>query len=272
MNMLLVPVDFSDTSIHAAKYAAALSRQIPEAAILLYHSTISTDKKGMDEDEIHTEALRSIGLLVADIKTIAPDCAIETVVNDGYLFENIKSLSDSHHAALIVMGITGKNKLEQKLIGSNTTKIALESGLPVLIIHKHVMYQPVKSMALALHLKDHLMETTPHEAINNLASLLQAKLMVVNVDNEDSDTPAQYVYSGQQAAHLMFDKTGATYHMLTGNNVEDSLIDFAKEQKVDIIINIAKKHNWLESLLKGSITNKLAFDAVLPILCIREKQ
>jgi nucleotide-binding universal stress UspA family protein len=37
MKNIVVPIDFSDTSVNAAKYAIELAKNIPEAAITLYH-------------------------------------------------------------------------------------------------------------------------------------------------------------------------------------------------------------------------------------------
>ncbi len=37
MKKFLVPIDFSETSVNAAKYAVALTKDIPDAHITLYH-------------------------------------------------------------------------------------------------------------------------------------------------------------------------------------------------------------------------------------------
>ncbi len=38
MQKILVPVDFSDTAFHAARYAISLARQIQPASITLFHA------------------------------------------------------------------------------------------------------------------------------------------------------------------------------------------------------------------------------------------
>ena len=37
MKKIIVPIDFSDTSVNAAKYAIELAKNIPDAHIILYH-------------------------------------------------------------------------------------------------------------------------------------------------------------------------------------------------------------------------------------------
>jgi nucleotide-binding universal stress UspA family protein len=37
MKKILVPIDFSDTSVNAAKYAVALMKEKPDAEIILFH-------------------------------------------------------------------------------------------------------------------------------------------------------------------------------------------------------------------------------------------
>ena len=269
MNTILVPVNFSETAHNAALYAAALAQQIGEVSVLLYHSCIATNKDGEPAATMYEAAQAQMEHLVASLKSVAPDTAIANVINDGLLLENIKNLSAAHPVMLVVMGITGKNKVEQKLIGSNTTKVSLESGLPVLIIPAQYSFTPIDRVVLALQLKNDLLETVPYQKINQLLHLLQAQLMVVNVADGESDTPNQYVYAGQQAAHIMFDAAGATYHMLSERGVEQSLKTFAIENKAQVIVSIAQHHNFFELLFEGSLTDKLAFQADLPVLAIR---
>lgn len=268
MHTFIVPVDFSETSFNAARYATLLSTQLPGAQIILYHSCIATDKEA-GSDLVYDNATADMNALVASLELLAPDTVFSGIVNDGLLLENIMSLAGSNNALLIVMGITGKNRLEQKLIGSNTTRVALESGLPVLIIPADASFVPVEKVVLALQFREHLLETIPYGKINELLQLLNAKLMVVNVDDGEDEIPAQYVFAGQQAAHIMFDDAGATYHMLRDAAVGNSIADFAQHNDAQIILNIAREHNWFELLFKGSLTRQLAFEARLPILALK---
>src|SRR5690606_19625452 len=75
---------------------------------------------------------------------------ILTEVRDGFLLEDTLDLVKKYSADLIVMGITGKNTLEQKLMGTNTYRVASESPVPVLIVPAKAKFQEVKQVALAL--------------------------------------------------------------------------------------------------------------------------
>lgn len=267
MNTLIVPVDFSETSVNAARYAAALSAELSPAKIVLYHSTIATDHSDSDT-ELSPEEVAENGLenLLPVLAAITPETTVETLVNDGYLLEQIKILAEEHNALFIVMGITGKNKLEQKFIGSNTTKVAQQSGYPVLVIPEIAIYEPVEQMVLALQFKESLLEKVPAAAIRDIVTRLDANLTILNIEDSNDDTPAQYVRAGQQAAHLLFDGINANFEMLEPGNVVDSITGYTAQHDVQLIISIAEEHSFFNQLLKGSTTNKLAYQSNIPLL------
>lgn len=270
MNTLIVPVDFSETAVNAARYAAALSAELSPAKIVLYHSTIATDhEESATELPAEEAAENELKSLVNVLAAITPETEVETLVNDGYLLEQIKTLADDHNALFIVMGITGKNKLEQKLIGSNTTKIAQQSGYPVLVIPETVLYEPVEQMVLALQFKESLLEKVPAAAIRDMVTRLDAKLTILNIEDGNDDTPAQYVRAGQQAAHLMFDGMNATFEMLEAKNAVEGITGYTAQHKVQLIVSIAEEHSFFNHLLKGSTTNKLAYQSNIPLLVFK---
>lgn len=268
MNTFIVPVDFSGTSFNAARYAAILAASLPEAQLVLYHTCIAADNPGGEKDVVQ-EAQAATGRLTEDLRLLAPDAVFTQVVNTGFLLEGITALAQEHKAAMIVMGITGKGKVAQKLIGSNTIAVTLGSGFPVLIVPGEASFRPIRRMALALRLREHLLETVPYETIRHITALLGAALMVVNVDDDDENTPARYVYSGQQAAHVMFDDAGASYHMLDGPAVAAGIENFAIANDVQVIITVAQEHSWFGRLLGHSVTSKLAYGGHLPVLAFK---
>jgi nucleotide-binding universal stress UspA family protein len=206
------------------------------------------------------------------LQAIAPDVEFIIITNGGLILENIQKLSLQYASSLIVMGITGKNKLEQKVVGSNTIKVGLNSDIPVLIIPPNAKYAPIKNVALALPFKKNLLDFVPFEAINTLKEKLGASLMVVNVEKKGENIPNNIVYSSLQSAHYMFGKSGATFHMISDDHVADAITAYALSNDAQVIISIAEEHNFIQYLFKGSVTTRLAFHSNIPLLVYKAGQ
>ncbi len=273
MNTLIVPVDFSETSLNAARYAASLSNQLVPCRVVLYHSTIATlPEKELSKASIHNDADKWNTDLITNLREVAPETEFINIVDDGFIFEKVQALVNEYKALLIIMGITGKNKLQQKLIGSNTIHIALQATCPVLIVPPRTTYQPIKQVGVALQLEKNLVEHVPHEAIKSLVNALNASLMVIHVEPEYHATAASILLAGQQAAHRMFDSIGATYHLLDNDHIAESIADYALDNDAQLVISIAHEHGFIQQLFKGSVTRDLAFYATLPVIVFGAKK
>lgn len=267
MNSILVPVDFSSTSDNAALYAAKMATQMNVPKIVLYHSYIA-DNVGshLSDEELQKQSQIILDKLVQKMQSLNADIEYISITNGGLIFENIQILLKEYEAHLIVMGITGKNKLEQKLIGSNTIKIAQMSGVPVLIIPPHCSFSKIEKITMALPLRENLIEFIPHEEINKLVKRLDAMLLVVNVEKKDDITPTRIVYAGLQAAHFMFDEVNATFHLIQDQNIAQGIADYATDNDSQLVISVAEEHSFLQFIFKGSITTQLAFYTKIPLL------
>lgn len=270
MKTIIIPVDFSDVSINAAKYATALSTEYEQPRLVLFHSTVATIREqGQTIEDVVALSTIDMDNLIVDLKNINPNATFIIEVSEHYVFECIETLYNQYEASLIVMGITGKNKLEQKLIGSNTLKVAQNSRKPVLIIPGDIAYKPVEKVAVAIQFKEDLLKKIPANTIINFTNELDAELLVLNVALEGDDTPNSYVFAGQQAAHLMFDKAKSSFHLMEDKDVVNAITTFVADNNVQVVVSIAEEHGFFESLFKGSITQKLAFYTHVPLLVVQ---
>ncbi len=273
MKAFIVPVDLSDVSFNAAKYAASLARECSVGTIVLYHTVIATDREiGQSTDDIISrEEDRLKELVEQQLQSLAPDTHIIIQVDNNLLLESSQSLFKRYEASLIIMGITGKNKLEQKLFGSNTINLALYSGCPVLVVPAVARYQDVQRIALGLEFKGGLLEQIPSEEIIAFVKAVQAELMVLNVAGDNEKIPPPLVFAGQQAAHILFDNVKASYHMMDDNDVVRAVTRFVDTNDVQVVITIASEHGFFDRLFKGSTTRDLAFFSTIPLIIYKSK-
>lgn len=278
MRTILVPVDFSATSLNAAHYAIRMSRQLNATKLILFH-TYGGSYQILDQGpevvyettKILLENLKTdLNKLQQELDAIAPvSLQVEQYISDGFLLEDVLEMVAKESVDLIVMGITGKNNIEQKLIGTNTYRLASESPVPVLIVPPKADFTQVEHVALSLKFKAGILEETPYAAIKKTVKALKAKFSILNVADDDHRTQAREVGSGITATHMMFDDVAAQVIYLGSDDVVPSIVEYVNDNDVQLLLAITHKMGFLRSLFKGSITKQLAFHTTVPLMVFR---
>ena len=138
MNTVIVPVDFSGTSMNAAKYAANLLVGHYGVEMILYHAY----EKESEADKCNADLLQLKDELFANnpVKiTVYCEIASDFV-------EELEKFARHRKADLVIMGITGKSALAQVFMGSNTLKMAETKACPVLIVPENCTFHDVKTI------------------------------------------------------------------------------------------------------------------------------
>lgn len=274
MKTIIVPVDFSHTSVNAAEYASQMAKHLKADKIVLYH-TYGGSYQILDAG---TEIIRSEinsqlqHLSDALIPLAGNDVKFELVAGDGFLIDEVLELVEKHNADLIVMGITGKNVIEHKLIGSNTLRVASDSTCPVLIVPYEASFTEVKKVALSMKFKAGILDETPYDRIRNMIKDLDAELVILNVADESHRVNPQNIQSGLTATHLMFDDMNAHIEFLGEDHVVERVTEYVQAHHIQMLISITHKLGFLESLFKGSVTKQLAFHTHVPLMVFKATQ
>src|SRR5882672_7382914 len=126
MHRVIVPLDFSDTSYNAARFTAQMLAGKKDALVILYNNF----GHNHEADDCHN-LLQSLAneLLEKGVARVEFESEM-----GGDLIENISRLAHTRRATLVVMGITGKSGMRQKIFGSNTLKLVNENLYPVMIV------------------------------------------------------------------------------------------------------------------------------------------
>lgn len=137
---ILVPVDFSEGSGIAARYAAAMAKQVGAKLELInvYGLPMVTSPDGsfMVTPEIVTklsaDAQDAVDALAAEVRKEGVD--VTTRVTEGSPHEEITRRAVDGPFDLIVMGTHGRTGLRHFLIGSTAEKVVRTSKVPVLTV------------------------------------------------------------------------------------------------------------------------------------------
>lgn len=137
---ILVPVDFSEPSLAALRYAVDLARML-KARLEIVHvveavtyapmigSAVDLDRF---RDEQERAAQRRLAQLAADLRRRRVHCRTELKI--GAAWSAIVDLAKRSSADLIVMATEGRHGVGRLLLGSVAERVVRSAGCPVLTV------------------------------------------------------------------------------------------------------------------------------------------
>lgn len=268
MKKFLVPIDFSDTSVNAAKYAVALTKNIPGAEIILFHvySRISfatlTSKEEGSRQKVSESELNEVRQKISE-----GNDNISCIAEEGSFVESISDFSMGNFIDMVVMGITGSSKITQVFMGTNTLNVIRNINCPVMIVPPDAKFTGLNKVVFTSDFKD-VSRTTPFVALKKILDAFKPKLEILNVDSEHY---VELTPEFKLEREAMEDKLGVydpEFSFLRSYDFLEGISSFVETRDVDAIITVPRKHSFLSQLFKTSHTKKLAYHSNVPIIAI----
>ncbi|WP_406825928.1 universal stress protein [Pedobacter sp. KACC 23697] len=276
MSTYLVPVDFSKTADHAAKYAARLSFTMENAKIILlnayyvseYESILPTPDmvittNSQIEDEIKSR-LEALEKLKAKMLEINPDAEIEVSLTRETILRSIINRINKEEIDLIIIGSNGKKAKDESDIGSNAIKISKSSPVPVLVVPPKAVYQSIRKAVLACDFKK-VREVIPMQALKNILSKHALELLVLNINSGRAIDSKE-----EHFLQEMLKDFAPAYHYADHPDTIKGIVKFAKSEEAQLIIALPKKYSFFESLLHESVSQRLTIKSHVPVLLLKD--
>jgi nucleotide-binding universal stress UspA family protein len=273
MNSFIVPVDFSDTSKNAARFAAHLSNLVMDAHIILLNVfdklEAGSDGTPLDSDDkgrhsLMELALKSVktelsGITHAKITCVALQESRFVDALDGYVRRN--------SIQLIIMGITGANRMGQIFIGSNTLDVVNKRIAPVIIVPPDAEFKGIKNVMFITDLKD-VQNTIPIAPIKAILNMLHPSLHIVNVDHEHYVELTDEYKTERAKLDKMMKQYNPEYYFIRLYDFMDAINQFVEDKNIDMILTVPKSHSFMSNVFKTTHTSKLAYHSHVPIVAV----
>lgn len=261
MKTIIVPVDFSETSINAARYSTKLLTGHYGVTMVLFH--FCENEKEIPAATQNLEVLRNILRDTGIVKT-----EILAVTGPGFIHE-LDRMSREVEADLIIMGITGRSPIGQSLIGSNTLKMVEKKTCPVLIIPASGSYKEIKEVMLTSDF--HNVEySIPAQQIKNVLSRFRPNLQVMNTNEEHYVSITDEYKTEKEKLAALFAEFNPQFYFLSLPDVQDAIYQFAQDKNIDLIIIVHRESTLFSRLFAKSNTKKLAYYSTVPVLAVHE--
>ncbi len=260
MNTVIVPTDFSEASLNAARYAVKLITGLDGVEMILYH----TYENNLEVENIYENLERIKGELQA-----GNDIKISTLADEGDFVTELDKLARHLQADLIVMGIGDRPVMAQAIMGNNTLKMTETKFCPILVIHPDCEFREIKNVLLATDLKN-VISTTPSGPIKKILRTFHPNLHVINVNTEHYVALTEEHEAERQSLKEMFSEFNPEFYFLRLYDVDEAINQFASDKNIDLIIAIHKEHSAVYRFFKTSHIKNLAYQSTVPLLTIHE--
>ncbi len=282
---ILVPIDFSDYSVNACRYAIGLAEKL-NAEIKLMHvyynpvvnSMPLTDtyyyQVNMDEiiREIEIRAKTNMEEFYKDLKEKIETDNIEGVKLDytlkrGIASEEIIEESNDYKPDVIIIGTRGRGERENDLIGSVTAKIIEDTKVPVLVIPEDSLYEGIGTINL-MYTTD--FDDSDYNALKKLMYILSPfdfHLYCVHIGNKDSklwDKAKMVALKEKLFDH--YPDYEIECSVIEDDDFLNGIQNFIREKRIDIISLVTHKRNLISKLLNPSVARKVLFHTNIPFL------
>ncbi len=251
---ILIPVDFSPVAVNAVHYTNSIMEEQPAEVVLVYVNTYINSRNEMDIirefREFEAEALRDVSFYY------------EFKILNGNLLTELVNESKRQNADFVITGTKGKRATGLSLAAALIRSVYC----PVIVVPEHFRKRPVCNIAFANDYRP----ISDSEAIKPLwefALDFKAKvhLFHVNQSKQEVLVPAD---EAESTLEYYLQSLDHEWVYLSGDNVESTINNFIKENKIDMLAILSRDHGNNQLKSEGRLIAQLTAHAEIPILAL----
>lgn len=277
MKQILFPTDFSEAANTAFIYALRFADSFDAELVILHvydlpiveTPTLPESTKEifdiveMNQFESFREELPELHKM-AERRNLG-HVKMRNILLYGDLVYNINKVCIDEKIDLIVMGTKGATGLKETFIGSSTASVITNAKVPVLGIPAEAEYHPIKNIAFTTQYKDK--DNDALAKTLDIARKFKASVLCLYIKNPDD--PAD-IDERINEWKIFYRDENIDFFNIAGDHIEQTILDFAENQKVGLLVMRTHKRGFFESLFHRSLTKKMAYHTKIPLLVFHE--
>lgn len=288
---ILMPVDFSDYSFNACRYAIGLASKL-KAEVKLFHAyfkpvmemptyegahmyQVNFDKYF---EEIEIKATRQLHELVHDLNSYARkknlgSVRINATTANGFAEETIIEIAEKYKPGIVIMGTHGIGEQTEGIFGSVTSRLIDRLEVPLLTIPAASIYQGIDKIRNILYATD--FDDSDYAAINKLINLIRPfnmKLHCVHV-SIGRKKPWDPVKMDALRDYLKqeYPEQKVKCSIMVSDKIFNGLETYMRNNNISIVSFNTHKRNMFMQLFSPSITRKALSRFNKPVFVFRSE-
>jgi nucleotide-binding universal stress UspA family protein len=285
MKTILFPTDFSENAKHAIRYGYYLSRQI-KADIVLCNAVIipaEAPQAGLvvwpmeESDTLLKDSTAELVKLKSFIEKSRNKSGFQPAISylnqSGILTDVVNQIIANEKIDLVIIGTHGSSGLTTLLLGNHSRSMIDGVNSPLLLIPPAAKLSPVKKIAFATDFKNPEEDIKSIAALADLAKPLNAEILLTHIYENADKSPEfeQWIKQFVRELPAKIDFSKIKYTMYKSNGAQSGLEWLCDNGDIDILAMMHRSHTFIDSLFRGSQTQKIAGQIPIALLVFPEK-
>lgn len=259
---ILVPWDFTPTSVYSLEHAVNIAKVMGQN-IILVHIT----EKSHDIASTH-DKLKVISVEMSAKHNIP----IGVLVKHGKVYKKIGELASLPETALVVMKTDGI-KGWQKYFGSNAIKIIRGSKIPFIVIQQPPISKMFERIVYPIDYRTENKELVSYLLF--MTKYYQSKIYIYKMFTNDQ-FHKKGIANNINFAKSLFESKHLDFEIIKADgkgDTADELLNFANSVKADLIVTQLQRHLTLTKFLMGVKEQKIIANRYkIPVVCLNPKE
>lgn len=276
MKRILLPIDLSENSKHAVKYALNLYEKSEcsfyflhtyTPAVYTYDYQLSAGSFEVDtyNNELNTAKERVEEFMYDATKDYRNrNYKFHSLIECGVLTDVIKENVTKLDIDLIIMGTKGATSSNKLLFGTNTIQVINKRICPVIAVPEHYEIKKTKDILFPTDL--HVNYKDKHlNVLKGIAQDNEAKIYVFHVLFRGLTSVLR---KSKEALEHKLEDVNYEFVMTEDKDIPVAINDYKEENCVDLLMMINNKHLFFENLLFRPVISSIAMKLKVPLLVV----
>ena len=292
LKRILIPTDFSDTSLKAIDHAIFLAK-LKNAGIRLLHvmDEVSRQESVTANPLNYTEYVGAVEMLgqkysileerwEEHINTLMSHLVnkirhegvddVDSIIETGDVYPTICEQAKKVNADIIIMGTHGVKGFQEFTLGSNTYSVVKYAECPVLSIQKKVEIAAFANILVPFTDKPHSRESVDYAI--SLAKDYGATLHILGLDIEKSDLHFEKIQKEAAQIKEIAEKEGliCTVSVIPATHISEMIMKYATRSSADLIVLVSDMDKMnLREYFTGPVIQQIVNHSPIPIISIK---
>ncbi|MFO7789789.1 MAG: universal stress protein [Bacteroidales bacterium] len=273
MKKIIVPLDFSDYSINALRYAILYANKYKADIQLVYvieKKVKAYSKLAKQEKEIAAGQMKRI---IEDHKSELNEAVtFDYIVKYGRIYEEIAEQVEAFEDSVIICSTQGESGWSEYFVGSNTYRIVESTIRPVFSIRSSKNINPPETIVMPIDITKETREKVPMVA--SIAKKFNSTVHILKVTSSTSEGIHSNLkmYATQVSKYFKEHEIKHENSLIVGNNISNVTIEYAKTVEADLIAVMTEQTWSLSNLLMGSYARQMLNNSPVPVLNITPQE
>jgi nucleotide-binding universal stress UspA family protein len=273
---ILVPIDFSSTSLLAFEHAVNLARNFNAQLFLLHvlenslymHDIFLPETRVVNFQNLASIAEEKLNELGASAgKDAGINCT--SLIMEGKVSKMVVRAADQVGADIIVMGTHGSSGMEEFFIGSNAERVVVNAHCPVLTVHDEARVPKIETIVLPIDSSAASRQKLAHALF--FAKKFGAKVFVLGLLTDEDDKEHVKIFGlKMEQVNEYLQKNNIIHESIVhaSSNHSDRILKFAEDKNADLIIIMTEQELDGPGIFLGVSAQRIVNHSNIPVLSV----